>query len=328
MRSRATWILILDLVLIALFTAISRNHVFFSLPSFQSLSINMAESLLLALGMSMLLGAGIFDLSIGANLVLSAVIGAKVIASFQGVPGSASSYSDPWLAISAGLVACLATGVLFGLINGLIITVGGVNSLIATLATFGIGTGMAYLISGGSDIGAMPPVLQEQIGLRKIGGIVPLPAVIALIAFAVLWVAVRYLRYGMRVQAIGSSKTAADRAGVPVRNYLLSLTMLAGLLASMAGFIDVAKFGSTSLAGHGNDALAAVTAAVIGGTLLEGGFISIIGTLWGAALAVILQSGLVISGVSAFWQLIAVGVVLLVAVLLDRVAARRRDRAR
>lgn len=327
LRTRAAWIFLLDIALIAVFTAISRDHVFFSLASFQSLGISMSEGLLLAVGMSMLLGAGIFDLSIGANLVLSSVIGAKVIASFQAVPGDPTSYADPGIAILLGFMACIATGALFGLVNGLIVAVGGVNSLIATLATLGIGTGAAYLISGGSDVSAMPPVLQEEFGLRMVGGVIPLPAIVAGGALVVLWTVVRYLRYGLRVQSIGSSRTAAERAGIPVRSYLISLTVLAGVLASLAGFIDLSKFASTSLAGHGNDALAAVTAAVIGGTLLEGGHISIVGTLWGAALAVILQSGLVISGVSSFWQLIAVGFVLLLAVLLDRVAARRRERA-
>jgi ribose transport system permease protein len=81
------------------------------------------------------------------------------------------------------------------------------------------------------------------------------------------------------------------------------------------------------LSGHANDALGAVTAAVIGGTLLEGGKVSIAGAVWGAALAVILQAGLVILGVSSFWQLIVVGVVLLLAVMLDRLTALRRTRA-
>jgi ribose transport system permease protein len=146
-----------------------------------------------------------------------------------------------------------------------------------------------------------------------------------LLILIVLWAVVRYSRYGLRIQSIGSSRPAAERAGLRVRLLLVSLTVLAGALAGLAGFIDLSRFGSSALAGHGNDALAAVTAVVIGGTLLEGGFISIIGTLWGAGLAVILQAGLVISGVSSYWQLIVVGVVLLVAVVLDRVTYKRRS---
>ena len=269
----------------------------------------------------MMLGAGIFDLSLGANLVLSSVVGAKVMLLFPASGGS------PAPAIIVGLAACLATGLLYGLINGLIIAVIGINSLIATLATLGIGTGIADLLTSGTDLGGLPAQIQTDIGLRSFG-VVPLPSVVALAAVVVLWAVVRYTRYGLRVQGIGSSRAAAERASLRVRAYLISLTVMAGGLAGIAGFIDLTRFGSTTLAGRPNDALNAVTAAVIGGTLLEGGYISIIGTLWGACLAVILETGLVISGVSAFWQLIVVGFVLLVAVALDRVTVRRRARAR
>jgi ribose transport system permease protein len=219
----------------------------------------------------------------------------------------------------------VATGILFGLVNGLLIAVGGINSLIATLGTLGIGTGIALLLSGGTDVGSLPVALQTDIGLQTLGPI-PVPAIAAGLALAALWFTVRYTRFGLRVQSIGSSRASAERAGLRVRGYLITLALLGGALAGVAGFIDLARFGSTAIAGHANDALGAVTAAVIGGTLLEGGRISIMGTLWGAALAVILQSGLVLLGVSSFWQLIVVGAVLLIAVLLDRVAGIRRNK--
>ena len=323
LKTRAAWVFLLDVALVALFVAVTPDHVFWSTANAQALTLAMSETLLLALGLSMLLGAGIFDLSLGANLVLSAVIGATVMEQFQHVHGDASSYTQVVLAVIVGAVACVGTGVVYGLVNGLVIAVGDVNSLIATLATLGIGTGMAALIANGSDIAGMPVSLQTNIGLRQVAGI-PVPALAGLTALLILWAIVRWCRYGLRVQAIGSSRSAAERAGIRVRLHLISLTVLAGGLAGIAGFIDLSRFGATSLSGHSNDALNAVTAAVIGGTLLEGGHISILGTLWGAALAVILQSGLVLSGVSSFWQLIVTGFVLLLAVLLDRIARARR----
>lgn len=326
LRTRAAWILILDIALIGVFTALSRNNVFFSEANAQSLLLSVSQIMLLALGLAMMLGAGIFDLSLGANLVLSSVVGASVMRQFQTVPGDPTSYPNPTLAILAGLAACIITGALFGIVNGLLIAYGNINSLIATLGTLGIGTGTALLITGGTDLGGLPVALQLEIGLKTIG-IVPIPAIAAIVTAVVLWLVVRYCRYGLRVQAIGSSRPSAERAGIRVRGYLLSLTVLGGALAGLAGFIDLARFGSTSVSGHANDALGAVTAAVIGGTLLEGGKISIAGAVWGTGLAVILQTGLVILGVSSFWQLIVVGVVLLTAVLLDRLAAQRRNRS-
>jgi len=326
LRTRAAWILVLDLVLIAVFSLLSRNHVFWSPANAESLLLSVSQILLLALGLAMMLGAGIFDLSLGANLVLSSVVGALVMRQFQGVSGDTSSYSNVWGAILLGLLASIATGALFGLVNGLLIAIGNINSLIATLGTLGIGTGIALLVTGGSDVSSLPVELQTAIGLNTVG-IIPVPAIAALLVAVLLWAVVRYTRFGLRTQAIGSSRLAAERAGIRVRRQLISLAVLGGTLAGVAGFIDLARFGSTAIGGHANDALGAVTAAVIGGTLLEGGRISIAGAVWGAGLAVILQVGLVILGVSSFWQLIVVGVVLLVAVLLDRVAVLRRNRA-
>jgi ribose transport system permease protein len=323
LRTRAAWILLLNILLIALFTLLSRDHVFGSVANAESLLLSVSQVMLLALGLAMMLGAGIFDLSLGSNLVLSSVMGATVIRQFQSVPGDPSSYHDVWLAALLGFVACVCTGLLFGFVNGIFIAIFNINSLISTLATLGIGTGVALLITGGSDVSGMPPALQLDIGLRTVG-IVPVPALAAIAAAIILWLVVRYTRYGLRVQAIGSSRPSAERAGIRVRGYLMSLTLLGGALAGVAGFIDLARFSSTAISGHANDTLGAITAVVIGGTLLEGGRISIAGAVWGTGLAVILQTGLVILGVSSFWQLIVVGVVLLAAVMLDRFAAIRR----
>jgi ribose transport system permease protein len=321
LRSRAAWVLALDLVLVGLFTLISDDHVFFTVRNMQSLLLGATQALLLALGLAMMLGAGIFDLSLGANLVLSSVVGALVMQTFQ--DPEALEYSSPWRAILLGFLACVLTGIVFGVVNGALIAIADVNSLIATLATLGIGTGLSLLLADGADVAGMPFELQESIGLKTFAQ-VPLPALVAVAAAAVMWAVVRYTRFGMRTQAIGSSRAAAERAGIKVPRHYIALTSLAGALAGVAGFVDLARFGSTALAGHANDSLAAVTAVVIGGTLLTGGFISIVGAVWGAALAVILQTGLVIIGVPSFWQLIAVGVVLLLAVVIDRTTSKRR----
>lgn len=323
-RSRATWVFALDVVLVAVFTTVSEDQVFFTLRNGQSLLLGMTQALLLALGLAMMLGAGIFDLSLGANLVLSSVVGALVVRSFVGPDGG---YADPWRAIAVGLVVCLAAGALFGLVNGLLIAYLDVNSLIATLATLGIGTGISFLLADGADVTGMPVQMQTEIGLNTLGE-VPLPALAALVAAVALWAVVRWTRFGTRTQAIGSSRPAAERAGIRVREHLVVLTTMAGAFAGLAGFFDLTRFGSTALTGHANDSLAAVTAVVIGGTLLTGGYISVVGAVWGAALAVILQTGLVITGVPSFWQLIVVGVVLLLAVVIDRAASRRRAAAR
>lgn len=326
LTTRAAAIFGLNVVLFAVFTALSEGGVFASAPNIQALLVAGTEALLLAVGLTMLLGAGIFDLSLGANLVLTSVVGALVMKSVGTPNADGTSYTNLGVAIAACLVACLVTGALFGLVNGVLVAYLQINALIATLGTLGIGTGLAYVLSDGADVGGIPADLQQNFGLYSFG-VVPVPALIAVVIAALTYVYVRYTRFGLRTLAIGSSRSAAERVGIRVPQHLLRLAVLAGSLAGLAGFIDLARFASTSINGHANDALAAVTAAVIGGTLLEGGRISIIGAVWGTALAVMLQGGLVIIGVSSYYQLIVVGLVLIVAVGLDRFSTLRRAKS-
>ncbi len=324
LTTRATSILILDIALLVVFSALTAG-LFTSLPSIQSLLLTGTEALLLALGLTMLLGAGIFDLSLGANLVLSSVVGATVMKNMTAADAAGVPTGAVGPAIAGGLLAAVATGAVFGLVNGLLVAYGRINALIATLGTMGIGMGMAYVVSGGADIGGLPPEVQSGFGLAAIGPI-PVPTVLALTVAAVLFFIVRFTRFGVRTLAIGSARASAERVGIRVPQHLLKLAIAAGALAGLAGFINIAHFAGTSLNGHANDALNAVTAAVIGGTLLEGGRISILGTVWGTALAVILMGGLVMIGVSSYFQLMAVGVVLIIAVGLDRISYRRRQK--
>jgi ribose transport system permease protein len=313
----ATWVLALDIVLMGLFAVLSDGRMV-SPRAIESILLGSTQALLLALGLAMLLGAGFFDLSLGANLVLSSVVAGLTIRSvLQSSPDAVGT------AITAGVVAALVTGTLFGIVNGVLIGYLGINSLIATLGSLGVGTGIALLLSGGADVSGLPRELQTGFGQADVGGI-PLPTLVAIAATIVLWAVLRFTSYGVNTLAIGSERSAAVRAGINVKRHVLSLGALAGLLAGTAGFIDIARYGSTAIAGHNQDALTAVTAVVIGGTLLEGGRVNIVGAVWGALLAVILQTGLIVIGVPSYWQLIAVGTVLIVAVGLDRLRAQRR----
>ena len=319
MRSNATWILLLNIVLIAFFGLVSPRNVFFSLESVASLLLNGTEALLLALALTLLLGAGLFDLSLGANLVVSSVAGGLVIQQISGMRSVGDTPENTVSAILSGLVVCIISGALFGLVNGFLIAYLDINSLIATLGTLGIGTGVALILTNGSDLTGIPEDLQSGFGLARVLGFFPVPTLVALAAAVLLWLVVRYTRFGVHTLALGSSRPSAERAGIRVKPLILSLLVIGGALAGLAGFINIAHFNSTTIAGHSTDALTAVTAAVIGGTALEGGRVSIVGTVWGTILAVILQQGLITIGVTSYYQLIAVGVVLIIAVAVDRI---------
>lgn len=322
LTSGGTWVLLLDAVMVIIFTVLSTHHVFWSLQDFQALMLDATETLLLALGIAMFLGAGGIDISVASNLVLSSVLGAEVIEHVAGTASVHGTYPHFAGTLILGFLVCAATGIVYGMVNGVIIAYVRVNSLIATLGTAGIGTGIALLITGGNDI-PVPAGIQAEFGFYKAGPI-PLPALLALVIAAVLWAVLHTTRYGTRTLAIGSQRLAAERAGINVPRHLFSLALLCGLLAGFAGFVDLSHFASTTVNGHPNDALAAITAVVIGGTRLEGGKVSLPGALWGTGLSVLLQGGLAVLGVTPFWQLIAVGTVLIVAVSLDRIRFRRR----
>ncbi|MCW2954817.1 MAG: hypothetical protein JWQ48_3987 [Conexibacter sp.] len=313
----AFWIALIDVALILIFGLLSPNNVFWTLGSFQNLAVDSAEALLLTTGVALLLGAGEFDISQGANVVLSSVIGGKVMLAL----GSAGTLP----AILLGALTCVACGAGMGAVNGIVVTKLGVNSLVATLGTLGIATGAADLITNGSDLAGFPLQLQSAFGSRVVLG-VPLPALVALALFGVAWLVLRFTRSGVRILALGSSRESAVRSGLRVDRLLIVLFLLTGALVGVAGFIDISRFGTTNVSGHQTDALASIGAAVIGGASLWGGRVPLLGALFGALLAVILQDGLVVVGLSPFFQLIATGVVLIAAVHLDQQRRQRSGR--
>lgn len=316
----AFYIFVVDIVLIVGFTLISSHQEFWSLENAQSLMGNGAEALLLASAVTIMLAASIFDLSLGANLILSSVVGAIVLSHLTNTKTLHASLG----AIILTLAACLLVGGVVGLVNGILITYFRINSLIATLGMLGICTGLGFVLSHGSDITGVATNIQSGFGLNTILDI-PYPALLAILILIALWAVLRYTRYGARTLAIGSNRTAAERAGLHVRAHLISLTLLGGVLAGLAGFIDVSRFDTTNTSGHTLDALAALTAAVVGGTALQGGRATMFGTLWGAVLAYVILDGLVVIGVSSFYQEIATGFVLWVAVAVDSARYRRRE---
>ena len=298
----AVWVLALDAALVLAFGLISTDQVFLSGASFQNIALGAAVPVILAVGFALLLGAGEFDLSLGANLVLSSVVGAKLMTALGG---------GLW-GVVGGLAACVAVGCAVGAFNGVVVAHARVSSLIATLGTTGVATGLAFVVTDAADV-PVSPSLQDGFGLATIAG-VPLPALVALAVAASAAVAMAYTRMGIRLLAIGSLRSAATRAGVRVDRFVVALFTAVGALAGLAGFLDLARFATTTVSGHTLDPLAAAAAAVIGGTAISGGRVSILGAVAGALLAVILQTGLVIVGLPAFYQQITIGLILIAAV--------------
>jgi ribose transport system permease protein len=324
-KQTSFWMALVVIAMIVFFGLTSPNRVFLRYDNLVSLSLDATVGLVLAFGMTFLLGAGQLDLSIGANLILSSVLGAKTLTALGGTREQVVVGEFPNLgpALLAAIAVALITGMAFSAINAFAIVVLKINSFIVTLATTGLGTGAALVITNGIDVPNLPVELQDNFSGVMVFGAIPAPVIVPLVLGPVLWWVLNRTRFGIHTKAIGSSTQAASRSGISVSAQIVRLHLLMGALAAIAGFISISRFGTTSVGAHTTDALAAIAACVIGGTSLFGGRAFIGGTVIGTFVPVVLSSGLIMIGVTSFWQQIVVGLILLVAVWIDQ---RRRSR--
>jgi ribose transport system permease protein len=323
-RSSTFWIFLVVVGLVVVFGAITPNNVFIKPTNLLTIGLNASQIILLALGMTFLIAAGQLDLSVGFSLILSSVLAAKTMVAVGGPleQVSAGNYPNLIPAIAAGVAVAIGSGALFGLVNGLLVTRLRLNSFIATLATSGIYYGIALIFTSAANVPFLPDQLQTYFGSNRLFGLVPVPLLLTLVVCGVLWWTMRQTRFGVRTLAIGSEREAAVRAGIGVDAHMLRLFVLMGVLVGLAAVIDLARNASTNVVGHQTDNLQAIAAVVLGGTSLFGGIASIGGTILGSLIPVMMANGLVILNVQPFFQLVVVGLILIIAVYLDQ---RRRE---
>lgn len=321
-RSTAFWVSAVTIILFVAFGVASRHGAFFGPASISGMLLDASTGLMLAVGMAYLLSAAQLDLSLGANIVLSSVVAVKVLVGLV---------DAGWQVAPAALVSAAAsilTGVAFGVVNAFVVTRLRVNALIGTLGTGGIALGAVLISTNGVNIAGVPTELQRSFGTFSVGGVLPLPTLIALLICAVLWYVMRSTRPGVHIRAVGSSPEAATRNGISAPRVIGSLFVLIGGLGGLAGFFTIARFGTTNIGGSTDAALTAIAAAVIGGTSLFGGIVSIGGAMIGALLPIVLGSGLIVVGVQSFYQRVVVGVILILAVYVDQQRRSRREQSR
>jgi ribose transport system permease protein len=300
--------------------------VYLKVDNLLSIGLNAAQIMVLAMGMTYLIGAGHLDLSVGQSLILSSVLAAKAMVAVGGTPDqvAAGQYPNLGLAITVGVLTALAVGAAVGLLNGLIVTRLRLSSFIVTLGTSGIAYGAALVLTSAANVPYIPDQIQQGFGGLKLLGFMPAPLALALVVSAIMWWFLRRTRFGLRTLAIGSSKEAALRAGVNVQGHTTRLFVLMGVLVGIAAVIDLARNANTNVVGHQTDSLQAIAAVVLGGTSLFGGIASVGGSILGSLVPVMLQNGLVIMQVQPFYQFAIVGIILILAVYFDQ---RRRERA-
>jgi ribose transport system permease protein len=278
---------------------------------------SVAILLLLAVGMTFVIITAGIDLSVGSVLIFSGVIAGKTMVALGGTDLG-------WPGVALGALAGLAAGLGWGLLNGVLIAKARIPPLIVTLGSLGAALGGAQILTGGVDVRNIPLRLTVQLGIGQVGG-VPWIVLVAAVITVGLGLVLAFTRFGRYTYAIGSNAEAARRVGIQVDRHLVRVYALAGLLAGVAGVLNLARFSTTTIGGHSTDNLSAIAAVVLGGTSLFGGVGTIFGTVVGVFVPAVLQNGFVILGVQSYWQSVAVGAVLVAAVYFDQLRRRARE---
>lgn len=291
------------IILMAVITIINSN--FLTANNLLNLLLQVTSNALIAFGMTFVILTGGIDLSVGSILALSSALTAGLLGS--GMP------------VTLAILISLIMGCILGMMNGLLISYGKLAPFIVTLATMTIFRGATLVYTNGNPItkGLSDTFLFQFLGQGYIVGI-PFPVIIMFIVFIVLYVLLHKTSFGKSVYAIGGNEKAAYISGVKLNKVKIIIYSISGIMASISGLIITSRLSSAQPTAGASYEMDAIAAVVLGGTSLSGGKGRILGTLIGALIIGVLNNGLNIIGVSAFWQQVVKGVVILIAVLIDR----------
>ena len=286
---------------------------FLTVGNWQNIATDVAMVAVVAVGQTMVVLTRNIDLSVGSIVGLSAYIAADTLADHQGTP-----------IILIALLA-MAVGLACGIFNGLLVVVGRIPAIIATLATLAIYRGLAFEATGGGgdNISAfqLPDNFLDLSARKPLG--VPILAWIAIVVAIMGAATLRWAPWGRDLYAIGSNPEAARLAGVRVGRRVMTAFAISGALAGLGGFMFAARFASVdAVAGRGFE-LDVVTAVVIGGVNVFGGSGTVLGAVLGAVLVGTIQDGFTLLRISEFWKIFFNGTAIVVAVTIDAIITQR-----
>ncbi|MEW7006605.1 MULTISPECIES: ABC transporter permease [unclassified Lentilitoribacter] len=297
------------LILAIIITMSTLNPYFLSISNFRAISVGMAPTAVIVIGMAILLASGGFDLSVGSVMALSSTVVAMLL--LAGVP------------IPVAVIAGIVLGGVAGLVNGVLVTGLGINPLIATLGTMSITRGIALVLTEGFSLSSLPPEF-AWIGKATFSGF-PVLVLLTLVLVLVFDLAVRHTRFFRQVYFIGANEKAAMLSGIHVSRVRIISYVLTGMLAAFAGVLLASRLMSgTPTAGNGIE-LQVLAAAVIGGASLRGGEGTILGAFLGVVFVALINNSMTMLAVSIYWQMIVIGAVLVSAVALDMLIRGKRD---
>jgi ribose transport system permease protein len=277
--------------------------------------INIARTLpivgIVAIGETLVLIAGGVDLSVGSVAALSGVVTGLL-------------WEKAGLPIGLAVLAGMATAMVIGLINGLLVTKLRINALISTLATFSIVRGLAFVLTNAQMNQLTHPAFL-WLGRGDVGRI-PVPFILMIVLYAVFGFVLRYTPYGRDLYAIGGNPMASRLAGIAANRNTLIVFVISGLLAGLGGMVQSAQLAAGTPQLATGLEFTVIAAVVLGGTSLSGGKGTLLGTLIGVFILRTLDNGLILVNLSSYWQQVARGVVLILAVGFDAVRSRLGSR--
>lgn len=303
------------LVALCLATAL-RAPDFLKPANLRNILLDIPLLMVVAMGMTMVILSRNIDLSVGSTLGLSAIIVGFIFK------------SHPDFSIWAGAVIGVLIGLVLGAVNGALVTWLRVPAIIATLGTLSIYRGLAFTVSGGKEVGTND-IPQALINLSLTSPFyVPWIVIFAALVTVATHLFLRYSRTGREMYAIGSNPTAARLRGIQVERVVFLAFTLTGGLSGLAGIMYASRFQSVNPrdAGLGLE-LSVIAATIIGGTNILGGSGTVPGTVLGCLLLGVIANALVITNLSAFWQLAVYGGIILIAVAVDSLIRRQLERA-
>ncbi len=294
------------LVLILFFS--TRSEFFFTTDNAVNILFSAAVIGIVAAPATLLMVAGQFDLSVGSAAALIGVV---------------MAWGTMEYGIVQGIFLSILAGLAIGIVNGVCVTVFGINAFITTLAMLAILRGLAQVLADGQTL--ILPGFDGLGNARPIGDI-PLPVFIFFAVMILMALVMRYTVYGRSMYAIGANAVAARLAGIKTRTAIFFGFILSSSAVVIAGLILVSQLGAASPQAATGLELTVVTAVILGGASLSGGRGTILGTLLGVLILGVLNNGMTIMNIDSFWQGVAKGVLLLVAVGFDQLRLRVSDR--
>lgn len=300
---------------------------FLSSANFVLMSKHVALNAFLAMGMTFVIITGGIDLSVGSIVGLCAMVAGGLILNGLDLPFGWTVYFN----VVEVVLITLGIGVLIGVINGLLITRLNVAPFIATLGTLYVARGAALLLSDGATFPNLvgSPDLGTTgfgwLGSARLAGLPVSVWLLVVVALAAAYVS-RYTALGRHIFAVGGNERAARMSGVRVNRVKMAVYMFSGFCAAIVGIIISSELMASHPATGESFELNAIAAAVLGGTSMSGGRGTIGGTIIGAFVIGVLSDGLVMMGVSSFWQMVIKGLVIIFAVVIDQAQRRLQQR--